>query len=151
MRAVSVTKERLWAVSLLREGPMFTSDLIRKGVSRDVLDGLVRHRVLKTVKSDSDGFVGRPENIYLISDESPLRRSPRVKSRKSPLQDKILQIVGDNEMTGREIAINVGQPHENISTTLGNMCASGKLVRRRQQGALRGRTQVREFYIYRRA
>lgn len=71
--------------------------------------------------------------------------------RKSHLLESVLAILGDFELTGGEIAADLGRRHENISGWLLRACEHGALIRRHQHGRLAGKTHKREFYLYRRA
>jgi hypothetical protein len=105
---------------------------------------------LKTVRSESDGFVGRPENIYILVNDGPLypQHGPKLKKRRT---NQIIEVIGDDEVCGAEIARRLDTKHENISGELLRLCSVGKLIRRRQLGEIRGKTHAREFYLYRKA
>lgn len=154
-RKIHVTSARRRVINLLKQGDCTLAGIIAKAqVTRDVVDGLRRIGAVACEALPPDGQRGRPRLAVslvtdILPDDVPITREKR--PRPSPFQDRILLTIGQQEMTGGQIARLLDLPHENISTTLASMCASGKLVRRRMGGQVAGKTQVRDFYLYRRA
>ncbi len=82
----------------------------------------------------------------------PKASEPKLRTgRKTPLLDAIMAAIGDSEVTLGHISRSISRLPKEISGKLLKLCSSGVLVRRRQHGEIDGKTQKREYYLYRRA
>lgn len=134
-------------VEVLNSGPMRRSH----AVAISSQDLVVRLEDIGTVER-----FGSPMMVRIGKTSIPMQpkaaapKSPAI-PRKSHLLESVLTILGDHELTGGEIAAQLGRPHKHISGWLLDSCERGFLIRRRRHGELAGRTQKCEFYLYRRA
>lgn len=133
-------------VLILAQAPMRRSHAV-KMTSQDLVSRLERIGAIVRY--------GEPWMLRLGSMAIPMQPKeypvPPKREYARPLLSRILSLLGDSEMTGGQVAAQLGHKHECVSGSLLRYCAQGHLVRRRQHGAIDGMTQKREFYLYRRS
>lgn len=133
-------------VLMLSQGPMRRSHAV-KLTSQDLVSRL-----------EGIGAVVRCGSPWMLRlGETPIPMQPKAslpiesRQRERPLLTRVEDTLGDSEMTGAQIAAQLGYDHECISSSLLRYCSQGHLIRRRQHGTIDGKTHKREFYLYRRA
>jgi len=139
------------------------------GVARDLVLIISQAPMRRShaVKMTSQALVSRLENIGAIvrygspwtlrlgNTSIPMERKAQFpkerRDRGRPLFERVLNALGDSELTGQQIASALDLRHEGLSSSLLRYCSQGLLVRRQQHGVIDGKTTKREFYLYRRA
>lgn len=100
------------------------------------------------------GKRGRSKHLITSTDASlnlpyQFSSSKVLRPKGSGKRSKILDVIGDEELSLAEILNRIKRPSTNISACLLRLCSTGKLVRRRMMGKTNGFASSREFFIYR--